>query len=173
MVRTLRFVGVVAILTLAVLASASCGGGNGITSPSGTGNLNSAPPGAFEISDGRITVRYWFEITPGPGPLGPGDKATITIRCRASSGESYLLRITPTTVRPDGTKVPGYFGTVNWGVLTDTTCLPETTKADSTTLGTGKFEGISELQLAAVMGPNGSSPTANATAVQPVGWIPK
>ncbi len=177
MVRALRLVGVVAIFTLAVLASTSCGDGNGITSPSDLQkNLNSAPPGAFEISDGTITVRFWFDISPGAGAvIGPGDTVTVKDNCRASSGTSYMLEMTVKSLQPDGTLVDGFFGSNNWGKST-TVCAPGNMGTTTVTLGANTlFRGIKELRISTSLRPDapGSKPTATATFVQPVGWIPK
>lgn len=171
---------VASVALLAVLAFVVSGCGkadNGITSPSGLErNLNSAPPGAFEIGNPEITVRFWFDITPPPGSVvGAGDTTKAVYECRANSGERYLVRVTPTRyVAPDGSEAPKN----DQGILLvaggDTSgCAPGNVLIGTTTLSpTTKFVGLKEVQFQAKLervGGGGGSPTI-ANFVQPVGW---
>ncbi len=170
--RRSSFVGVV-ILALAVMVSACGGGGNGITSPT---NLNSVPPGAFQVSDGKVTVQFWFELAPGSGAVvGPGDSVTLYKKCRVSSGERYMLTIDLTSVAPNGKTSPGFFGAGGGSVSTADTCGSGGMWYTTVTLGRDQFQGIQELRGTAALHPGDSSAPATAATSfsQPVGWAPR
>ncbi len=166
-----RILAFVAPLALAFAVSACGSIGGSPTAPSDLQkNLNSAPPGAFEISTQEITVRFWFVFTPAPGSaVGPGDPTRWEFNCRASSGVNYTVSLKFTVMAPDGSVVNSLFPA---SIDRSTTVCAPGNVASFTGPASPAFKGIKEVRMATTLGPaaSASGSTATASFVQPLDW---
>src|SRR6185503_10791324 len=79
----------VTLLVMLAWLSNACGGDSPSEPTATDSNLREAPSTAHTVTNGDVTVKFWFEMMPPPGAVvGTEGEFSVQVFCRRSRAES-------------------------------------------------------------------------------------